>query len=88
MMSEGNLSALLPVHKDDSNIKKENGWRMPAAKLEERLLQKTSGRILRHDGVFKGSADPKTAKGQKLWKKVNIEVREEKLYFELVAENL
>ena len=88
MMSEGNLSALLPVHQNDPNIRKENGWRMPASKLEERLLQKTSGRILRHDGVFKGDADPKTAKGQKLWKKVNIEVREEELYYELVAENL
>ncbi len=88
MMSEGNLSALLPVNKNDSNIKKENGWRMPAAKLEERLLQKTSGRILRHDGVFKGDGDPKTAKGKKLWNKVNIDVREEELYYELVAENL
>jgi beta-lactamase superfamily II metal-dependent hydrolase len=89
MMSEGNLSALLPTHKDDPNITKTtNPWRMPAAKLEERLLQKTSGRILRHDGVFKGDGDPKTPKGKKLWGKVNIEVREEKLYYELVAKNL
>jgi beta-lactamase superfamily II metal-dependent hydrolase len=88
MMSEGNLSALMPVHKDDANIRKENGWRMPAAKLEDRLRQKTQGRILRHDGVFKDTANPKTVLGQKLWKKVNIKVREENLYYELVAENL
>ncbi len=89
MMSEGNLSALLPTHKDDPNITKTiHPWQMPAAKLNERLLQKTGGRILRHDGVFDGDGDPKTARGKKLWQKVNIEVREESLYYELVAKNL
>lgn len=45
-MSSPELSALLPVYEDQA---KRKGWETPAPALYRKLLEKTSGRILRMD---------------------------------------
>ena len=45
-MSSPELSALVPVYEEQA---KRKGWEMPAPALYKKLLEKTSGRILRMD---------------------------------------
>ncbi len=49
-MTHPELMAMIPVDKNDPNISsRKRPWKMPAAKLYERLLEKTKGRVLRMD---------------------------------------
>ena len=38
-MTSPDLVALIPVHKEDPNITKKNGWKMPADHLFNRLTE-------------------------------------------------
>lgn len=49
-MTHPELTALIPVDDSDPNITKDyHPWRMPAAHLYERVIEKTRGRVLRMD---------------------------------------
>ena len=69
------LVALIPVHKKDPNITKDNGWKMPARNLFARLKEKTSGRVLQKDGVNPPGCDPAKNPAKAAWKKVGITPR-------------
>jgi beta-lactamase superfamily II metal-dependent hydrolase len=56
-MESPDLVALVPVHKDDPNIAKPRGWKMPAAKLYQRIIQRTEGRMLRMDDHRQAGTD-------------------------------
>jgi beta-lactamase superfamily II metal-dependent hydrolase len=71
-MGHADLVALIPVHKEDPNIKKKNGWKMPATNLFKRLVQKTSNRVLQMDGVNPPHCDPDQAPAKASWAKVGI----------------
>ncbi len=71
------LIAMIPVHKDDPNLKKEKPWKMPAKNLYKRLLEKTQNRVLRMDDeeILDGSnwkKKPRIKKGE--YVEVEIEV--------------
>jgi hypothetical protein len=55
------LCAFIPVHKQDPNVRKKNGWKMPAKGLFKRLVEKTKGRVLQMDGVNPPECDPEGA---------------------------
>ena len=69
------LVALIPVHKKDPNITKENGWKMPARKLFARLKAKTGGRVLQMDGINPPGCDPAKNPAKAAWRKVGITPR-------------
>lgn len=70
-MDHPDLVALIPVDKSDANIIKPNGWKMPAAKLFERLKEKTSNRVLQMDGKNPKDCDPEKA-AKAAWAKLKI----------------
>jgi hypothetical protein len=49
LMTSRDLVAMIPVDEKVAMKQGKRGWKMPAAKLYERLLQKTKGRIIRLD---------------------------------------
>jgi hypothetical protein len=56
-MTHEELVAMIPVDVSDPNIKKKNGWKMPATNLFGELKKKTRNRIIRMDeGVQLSSA--------------------------------
>lgn len=70
-MNHPDLVALIPVDKSDPNIKKDDGWKMPAEHLFEHLKKQTSNRVLQMDDRNPPECNPdKAAKGA--WKKVGI----------------
>lgn len=71
-MGNDDLCALIPVHKQDPNIKKKNGWKMPAKLLFKRIVEKTEGRALQMDGVNPPECSPTSAKGKAAWKKAGV----------------
>lgn len=56
-MTHKELVAMIPVDISDANIRKKNGWKMPAAKLYQRIKELTNGRILRMDGKYESNCD-------------------------------
>jgi hypothetical protein len=68
------LCAFIPVHKQDPNIKKKSGWKMPARGLFKRLVEKTEGRVLQMDGVNPPECDPRGA-ASAAWKRAGLAPR-------------
>lgn len=82
-MTHPDLVALLPVDKDDPNINREKGWKMPAKKLMARLNEKTQHRTLRMDGAD-ARENTLTARGMKAaWQRAGVEPVLKELYVEL-----
>jgi hypothetical protein len=71
-MKHPDLVALIPVHKQDPNITKPNGWKMPAAKLFEKLKEKTSNRVLQMDNVNPPECNPSQEPAKSAWAKTGI----------------
>lgn len=72
-MTHDELVVLIPVDKTDGNIKKKNGWKMPATNLFKQLKIRSQNRIIRMDeGVLPSSA----------WTKVPFKPKENALYIE------
>jgi len=82
-MSHPDLAALIPVHKKDPNIVKQNGWKMPARKLFKRLREKTSNRVLQMDGNNPVSCDPKKSPAKEAWQKAGLKPKLTPLFVEL-----
>lgn len=79
-MTHEDLVAMIPVDKSDGNIKKKNGWRMPAKNLYQRLREKTRNRILRMD---EGIVDINDKKVIRSWEKISaILPKDNPLYVE------
>lgn len=49
LMTNHELAAMIPVDEEVAKKQGKKGWKMPAADLYERLLEKTRGRIIRLD---------------------------------------
>jgi hypothetical protein len=62
------LVVMIPVDKNDPNIKKKDGWKMPASKLFQRFKEKSQFRVLRMDDGYAKDCEPKGKKDQ--WSKV------------------
>ena len=71
-MTRPDLVALIPVNKNDPNITKKNGWKMPAENLFKRLREKTSNRVLQMDGVNPAECDPAKSPARESWKTIGI----------------
>jgi beta-lactamase superfamily II metal-dependent hydrolase len=85
-MTHPDLVALLPVDKDDPNIKRDKGWKMPAKHLMTRLNEKTSHRTLRMDGAD-GKENALSTRGIKAsWLRAGIKPVVKPLYLELQLE--
>jgi hypothetical protein len=69
------LVALIPVHKQDPNIKRKGGWRMPARGLFQRLVEKTSHRVLQMDDVNPPECRPTVEPAKAAWRRVGIRPR-------------
>lgn len=54
-MTHKDLVAMIPVDVSDPYITKKDGWKMPAAKLYQRIKELTDGRILRMDGKYEAN---------------------------------
>jgi beta-lactamase superfamily II metal-dependent hydrolase len=61
------LVAMIPVDISDPNITKKNGWKMPAAKLYQRIKEVTNGRVLRMDGRYESDCAVDGLVGEKNW---------------------
>lgn len=82
-MSHSDLIALIPVHKKDPNIAKENGWKMPARNLRRRLIEKTSNRVLEMDGQHAKGCDPKKEPARTAWEQAGVKPRQTELFIEV-----
>jgi hypothetical protein len=83
-MESGDLVALIPVHQE---MAKKKRWNMPFPPLYDRLLEKTSGRVLRIDDEEKID-DRQAPKGvsKSLWKAFQRSVEDTDLYYEITIE--
>jgi len=82
-MKSDELVALIPVHKQDPNITKVNGWRMPATRLFQRLRQKAHYRVLQMDDDNPASCRPGRKPAKDAWKAVGIKPVIRDLYVEV-----
>ena len=82
-MTHPDLVALIPVHKKDANIKKKNGWKMPARNLFRRIVEKTEHRVLQMDNDNPADCNPATSPADAAWKRVGITPRIKPLSIEL-----
>jgi beta-lactamase superfamily II metal-dependent hydrolase len=82
-MTHPDLAALISVDKDDPNITKQGGWKMPARNLMKRLGEKTAHRVLRMDGANAKSFDPKKDPALSAWRKVAVQPSQTALFVEL-----
>lgn len=71
-MNRPDLVALIPVNKQDPNITKPNGWKMPASNLFKRLTEKTNNRVLQMDGDNPSDCDPAKSPAKESWRSINI----------------
>ena len=71
-MTRPDLVALIPVNKNDPNITKKNGWKMPATNLFTRLTERTSNRVLQMDDVNPAECDPTRSPARESWKTIGI----------------
>lgn len=71
-MTHPDLSALIPVHKQDPNIRREHGWKMPAANLLTRIVEKTEHRVLQMDDVNPPDCRPTSAAAKDAWDRAGI----------------
>jgi hypothetical protein len=70
------------VNKEDPNITKPDGWKMPATNLFKRIQEKTNCRVLQMDGVNPAACDPNKA-AKAAWTKVGIKPVITNLYIAL-----
>jgi hypothetical protein len=77
------LVALIPVHKRDPNIKKPNGWKMPALKLFEKLKEKTNNRVLQMDDKNPSECNPTKEPAKSAWAKTGIKPKVTGSYVEI-----
>jgi hypothetical protein len=82
-MGGDDLCALIPVHKQDPNITKKNGWKMPAKALFKRLKERTGGRVLQMDNVNPTECDPAEPSAKAAWKRVGVKPNVTELAIEL-----
>lgn len=82
-MVEPGLVALIPVHKQDPNITKENGWKMPATNLFKHLKERTSSRVLQMDNVNPPECNPNKTPAKTAWKKAGIKPKITDLVIEI-----
>ena len=69
------LIAMIPVHKQDPNITKKGGWKMPAHRLFRRIKQKTNGRVLQMDCVNPPDCDPSKDPARQAWQQIGVTPR-------------
>lgn len=74
-MTHPDLSALIPVHKQDPNIRRDNGWKMPAENLFTRIVEKTDHRVLQMDDVNPLDCRPTAAGAKAAWERAGITPR-------------
>jgi hypothetical protein len=82
-MTHRDLAALIPVNKQDPNIKKNNGWKMPAGKFFEKICERTANRVLQMDGVNPAACDPTKEPALSAWKKVGVTPKITDMFIEL-----
>lgn len=82
-MSSRDLVALIPVHKQDGNIKKTNGWKMPARNLFKRIAERTENRVLQMDDVNPAECDPTVNPAKAAWKRAGVKPVINDLFIEL-----
>lgn len=82
-MDHPDLVAMIPVHKKDPNVTKQNGWKMPARNLLKRIIEKTEYRVLQMDDVNPASCDPKKNPAKDAWKKVGIKPKVTDMFIEV-----
>lgn len=87
-MTHNELVAMIPVDKDDPNITKKNGWKMPAKNLYQRLKEKTNNRVLRMDDGYAEDCDPRKTGNKTGWGKVDFKpkIDPKKFYTEYKVE--
>jgi hypothetical protein len=83
MMTNAGLMCVIPVHKQDANIKKPNGWKMPAKNLLVHLKKKSCNRVLEMDGEYAKDCDPAKAPAAAAWKAIGVKPKVTPLYMEL-----
>jgi hypothetical protein len=71
-MTNPDLVAFIPVHKQDSNITKPNGWKMPAPNLFRKLKEQTSNRVLQMDDVNPPECNPTKEPAKSSWARTGI----------------
>ncbi|ULQ55467.1 hypothetical protein KJS94_12520 [Flavihumibacter rivuli] len=70
-MCHPELVAMIPVDRTDGHITKQNGWRMPAKNLLNKLKEKTNNRVMVMDkNGFEDDCQPTKGKGKSGWKMV------------------
>lgn len=82
-MSSPDLVALIPVHKQDGNIKKKNGWKMPAPNLFKRIVERTQNRVLQMDDDNPAECNPNANPARAAWKLVGIKPVINDMFIEL-----
>jgi beta-lactamase superfamily II metal-dependent hydrolase len=83
MMTHPELVAMIPVDKDDPNIKKKNGWKMPATNLHQRLKEKTQHRLIRMEDTYDEDCNPDVSDSvKKSWAKLSGKVTSTPLFIE------
>ena len=75
--------ALIPVNKQDPNITKKNGWKMPATNLFKKLVERTSNRVLQMDNDNPANCNPSKQPAKSSWKKAGIKPKITDLFIEL-----
>lgn len=82
-MNSDELVAMIPVDKNDPNITKKNGWKMPASNLYNRLKEKTKFRVIRMEDTYDKDCDPSHSDDAKeSWLKAPGSVDSKPLYVE------
>jgi hypothetical protein len=64
LMASRDLVAMIPV---DATVAGNKHWKMPATALYRRLLEKTSGRVLRSDALWPNEADRPASLSKPAW---------------------
>lgn len=82
-MSNPDLVALIPVHKQDGNIKKKNGWKMPARNLFKRIVERAQNRVLQMDDDNPVECNPNANPAKAAWKRVGIKPVINDMFIEL-----
>lgn len=82
-MNDPRLTAFIPVHKEDPNIAKKGGWKMPADNLYEEIKKRTANRVLRMDGVDPPECQPQLQPAMASWAEIGVTPKTTKLYIEL-----
>jgi hypothetical protein len=77
------LVAFIPVHKQDPNIRKVNGWKMPATNLFQRLTEKADHRVLQMDNENPPECNPAVNPAKAAWARIGITPRVTDMAIEL-----